>query len=267
VGSWLRMYWLLIRMWIRSALAYPASFVLMLIGFAAITGLDFVAVLIMFSHISSFGGFDLSEMALLYATAALALGFADLAIGSIERIGTRIRSGEVDVWLIRPAGAFVQAAADNFALRRLGKPLQATVVLVLALATLDVGWTVPKVAVLVVSVVAGSVIFGSLFVLGAAFQFVAGDSAEMANSFTYGGQQLTQYPLAIFGREVVRAVTFVVPLAFVNYYPLLYVLDKPAPLGLPGWTGLLSPLVAAAMAGMAAAAWRSGIRRYRSTGS
>jgi ABC-2 type transport system permease protein len=65
----------------------------------------------------------------------------------------------------------------------------------------------------------------------------------------------------------VRAVTFVVPLAFVNYYPVLYVLGKPAPLGLPGWTGLLAPLVAAAMAGLGALAWRSGIRRYRSTGS
>jgi ABC-type proline/glycine betaine transport system permease subunit len=113
----------------------------------------------------------------------------------------------------------------------------------------------------------GSIIFGAIFVLGAAFQFVSIDSAEVANSFTYGGQQLTQYPLSIFGKDIVRAVTFVVPLAFVNYYPVLYVLGKPAPLGLPSWIGLLAPAVAAAMVALAALAWRGGLRRYRSTGS
>jgi viologen exporter family transport system permease protein len=197
----------------------------------------------------------------------MALGFADLITGSIERIGQRIRTGELDVWLIRPVPALLQAAADNFALRRIGKPLQAGFVLVLGLRALDLDWTVAKGTVLVLSVVTGSVIFGAIFVLGAAFQFVSIDAAEVANSFTYGGQQLTQYPLPVFGREIVRAVTFVVPLAFVNYYPVLFVLGKPAPLGLPSWIGLLAPVVAVAMTTLASLAWRGGLRRYRSTGS
>jgi len=258
---------MLVRMWIRSTMAYPASFALMAVGSAVTTGLDFVVVLIMFSHITAFGGFALPEMALLYGTTSFCLGIADLLIGSVERIGARVRAGDVDVWLVRPVPAFVQGAADNFALRRIGRPFQALLVLGLGLPVADVAWSVPKVLLLVVSMIAGSVIFGSIFVISAAFQFVAQDAAQVANAFTYGGQQLTEFPLTIFGRELVRAVTFVVPLAFVNYYPLLYVLDKPAPLGLPPWTGLLSPLVAAAMAGLAALAWRGGIRRYRSTGS
>ncbi|HEY0473167.1 MAG TPA: ABC transporter permease [Kribbella sp.] len=260
-------YWMLVTMWIRSSLAYPASFAMMLASFVLITGTDFIAVLLMFSHIRSFGGFSLAEMALLYGTASMTLGLADLATGSVERVGQRIRSGELDVWLIRPVPAFIQAAADNFALRRLGRPLQALIVLVIALGNLTIDWTVAKGMLLVVSLFTGSIIFAAIFVLGAAFQFISIDSAELTNSFTYGGQQLTQYPLSIFGKEIVRAVTFVVPLAFVNYYPVLYVLGKPAPLGLPSWIGLLSPLVAIAMIALASLAWRGGLRRYRSTGS
>ncbi|MEU4289648.1 ABC transporter permease [Kribbella sp. NPDC026596] len=260
-------YWMLTVMWIRSALAYPASFVLMLCSSMLITVMDFVAVVIMFSHISSFGGFTLGEMALLYATASMTLGIADLFTGSIERVGERIRTGAFDAYMIRPVPTFLQAAADGFALRRLGRPLQAGVVLVFACRHIDVDWTVAKGITLVVSMVAGSVIFGAIFVLGASFQFIAVDSAELANSFTYGGQTMTQYPLTIFGKEIVRAVTFVVPLAFVNYYPVLFVLGKPAPLGLPSWIGLLSPLVAVAMVALASLAWRGGLRRYRSTGS
>lgn len=260
-------YWMLVVMWIRSALAYPASFVLMLVGTMLLTVMDFVAILLMFSHIDTFGGFTLGEMALLYATASMTLGVADLFTGSIERVGQRIREGSLDVYLIRPVPAFIQTAADGFALRRLGRPLQAGIVLVFALGHADVDWTVAKGIVLVLSTITGAMIFAAIFVLGASFQFIAIDSAELANSFTYGGQTLTQYPLTVFGKEIVRAVTFVVPLAFVNYYPVLYVLGKPAPLGLPSWIGLLSPVVAVAMIALAALAWRGGLRRYRSTGS
>jgi ABC-2 type transport system permease protein len=260
-------YWMLVLMWIRSSLAYPASFVLMMFSSMLITVMDFVAIVLMFSHIEAFGGFTLGQMALLYATASMTLGLADLVTGSIERIGQRIRTGSLDVYLIRPVPAFIQAAADEFALRRIGRPLQAGIVLGFALSRLELDWTIAKGIMLVVSVIAGSVIFAAIFVLGAAFQFVSIDSAELANSFTYGGQTLTQYPLSVFGKEIVRAVTFVVPLAFVNYYPVLYVLGKPAPLGLPSWIGLLSPLVAVAMVALASLAWRGGLRRYRSTGS
>jgi len=265
--AWSGQYWMLVLMWIRSSLAYPASFVLMLVSNALITAADFVAVLLMFSHISSFGGFTLWQIALLYSTAQMALGIADLLTGSVERIGQRIRTGELDVWLIRPVPAFLQAVADNFALRRLGRPLQGALVLVISLGQVEIDWTVAKGIVLVVSVISGAIIFGAIFVLGAAFQFISIDSAEVTNSFTYGGLMLTQYPLNIFGRDILRAVTFVVPLAFVNYYPVLYVLGKPAPLGLPSWIGLLAPVVAVAMIAVASVAWRGGLRRYRSTGS
>jgi ABC-2 type transport system permease protein len=265
--AWPGQYWLLVMMWMRSGLAYPLSFALTLLTGVLITGTDFAAVLLMFSHIKSFGGFRLAEMAILYGTASMALGMADLLTGSIERIGQRIRAGDLDVWLVRPAPAFIQAVADNFALRRIGRPLQAALILAIAVSRTDLDWTVAKGMVLGLSLITGTIIFSAIFVLGAAFQFIAIDSAELASSFTYGGQQLTQYPLSIFGQDIVRAVTFVVPLAFVNYYPVLYVLGKPAPLGLPSWIGLLAPVVAVAMIAVASLAWRGGLRRYRSTGS
>ncbi|WP_020385732.1 ABC transporter permease [Kribbella catacumbae] len=265
--GWPGQYWLLVMMWMRSGLAYPLSFALTVLTGVLITGTDFAAVFLMFSHLKSFGGFSLGEMAILYGTASMTLGLANLLTGSIDQVGQRIRTGELDVWLVRPVPAFLQAVAGDFVLRRVGRPLQAGLILAVALSRTELDWTVAKGLVLGLSLITGTIIFGAIFVLGAAFQFIAIDSAELSNSFTYGGQQLTQYPLVIFGQDVVRAVTFIVPLAFVNYYPVLYVLGKPAPLGLPSWIGLLAPLVAIAMIALASLAWRGGLRRYRSTGS
>jgi ABC-2 type transport system permease protein len=89
----------------------------------------------------------------------------------------------------------------------------------------------------------------------------------VANAFTYGGDAMTQYPLTIYPVEVVKAMTFVVPVAFVNWYPALFVLDLPDPYGLPAALRFLSPVAAAVVCLLAALAWRAGVRHYRSTGS
>ena len=52
----------------------------------------------------------------------------------------------------------------------------------------------------------GTVIFGAVFVVGAAFQFWAQDASEVQNSFTYGGNTLLQYPPTVFARDLVRGV-------------------------------------------------------------
>ncbi|MFJ8104302.1 ABC transporter permease [Streptomyces sp. NPDC096132] len=254
-------------MWIRSTLAYRVSFVMTAFGGALVTGLDFVAILLMFSRVDTLGGYTLPEVALLYGLSATSFGIADLMIGSAGRLGTRVRDGTLDTLLVRPAPVLAQVAADRFALRRLGRITQGILVLGYALVALDVGWTPSKVLLVPVMVVCGGVIFSAVFVAGAAFQFVAQDASEVQSAFTYGGQTLLQYPPTIFGKELVRGVTFMFPLAFVNWVPAAHVLGRPYPLGLPEWAAFAPPLVAVVCWTGAGLAWRAGLRSYRSTGS
>ncbi|MFJ7202854.1 ABC transporter permease [Streptomyces sp. NPDC098789] len=254
-------------MWIRATMTYRSSFLIALFGNAAGSLLDFVAISIMFRHVHVLGGFTLPEIALLYGSSSASLGLADLLLGNTDRIGVRIRDGSLDTMLVRPVPVLAQVAADRFALRRLGRVVQGLGVLGWAVSALDVDWTPVRVLLLPVMVLAGAAIFGAVMVAGAAFQFVAGDAAEVQNSFTYGGNTMLQYPPTVFGKELLRGVTFVVPLAFVNWLPALYVLGRPDPLGLPGWLAFVSPLVAGLVLVPASLAWRAGLRSYRSTGS
>ncbi|MET9959058.1 ABC transporter permease [Streptomyces sp. NPDC006326] len=263
----LRGYGLIVAMWIRATMTYRTSFFLSTAGNAALTLLDFVAIFIMFSHVDVLGGFTLPETALLYGSSSASLGLADLLLGNTFRVGLRVRDGSLDTMLVRPVPVLAQIAADRFALRRIGRTGQGLVVLGWALSALDVDWTVGKVLLVPVMVIAGAGIFSAVMVAGAAFQFVAGDAAEVQNSFTAGGNTMLQYPPTVFGKELVRAVTFIVPLAFVNWLPALHLLGRPDPLGLPGWVAYLSPLVALAVFVPASLAWRAGLRMYRSTGS
>ncbi|MFF7228684.1 MULTISPECIES: ABC transporter permease [unclassified Streptomyces] len=260
-------YGLIVRMWVRSSLAYRTSFVLMACGNFAANALDFVAIMLMFSQIDALGGFSLPEVAFLYGTSGVALGLADLALGSIEGLGRRVRDGTLDTLLLRPAPVFAQMAADRFALRRLGRITQALLVLGWSLPRIEVDWTVGRVLLVPLMAVCGTAIFAAVYTAGAAFQFWAQDAAEVQNSFTYGGNAMLQYPPTVFAKELVRGVTFLVPLAFVNWLPALRLLGHPDPLGLPGWVDFLGPVVAALMCTGAGLVWRLGLRAYRSTGS
>jgi ABC-2 type transport system permease protein len=262
-----RAYRLIVAMWVRSTMAYRASFLLTTLGNFAATGLDFITILLMFAHITALGGFSLPEIAFLYGTSSTSFGLADLVMGSVDRLGRRIRDGTLDTLLLRPVPVLAQVAADRFALRRLGRISQGAVVLGWALARVDVDWDPVKVLLVPVMLLSGALLFSAVFVGGAAFQFWATDASEVQNSVTYGGQTLLQYPPNIFARDLVRGVTFVVPLAFVNWLPALRVLGRPDPLGLPAWVDFASPAVAVLCCALAGLAWRAGLRSYRSTGS
>ncbi|MGW4030433.1 ABC transporter permease [Streptomyces sp. NPDC004838] len=254
-------------MWLRSTMTYRASFAMTTLGNFAGTAFDFAAILLMFSHVDALGGYSLAEIAFLYGAAGTAFGLTDLLLGSMERLGRRVRDGTFDTLLVRPAPVLAQVAADRFAPRRLGRIIQGVLVLGYGVAAVDVDWTVLKVLMVPMMVLSGAAIFGAVFVGGAAFQFWAQDAAEVQSSFTYGGGTLLQYPPTVFAQDLVRGVTFIVPLAFVNWLPALYVLGRPYPLDVPQWLAFAPPVVAAGCCWLAALAWRAGLRSYRSTGS
>ena len=253
--------------WTRAAAQYRTSLVVLSVVSVIWAALEFAAVAIVFTAIDRLAGFSLAEVAFLYGTAATSLAIANLLLGNLERVGLRVRDGSLDAMLVRPISPLVQLAANDFQIRRFGRVAQAAVVLVIAITAIDVQWTPDRVLLIPAMVLAGAVIFGSIFVLGGAFQIMANDAAEVMNAFTYGGQQMTQYPLAVYGRDVLRIVTFLIPLAFINWYPALRILSHPDPLGLPTVLQFAAPLVAVLFAGVAAVAWRAGLSRYTSTGS
>jgi ABC-2 type transport system permease protein len=261
------MYALLAGTWMRAAAQYPASLAMLVITQAVTNSLDIAAILIIFSHTPRLAGFSLPEVMFLYGTSGVSFAIADVTFGTAERLGDHIRWGTLDAILVRPVSPLLQIATEDFTPRRLGKLLPTGTVLVIALSRLDVRWTPDRAAVVPLMICGGVAIFASLWVLTATWQFIVVDGRQAMNSLTYGGGHLTQYPLSIYGRDVIRGLTWVVPLAFVNWEPALYVLGRPDPLGLPVVFRFASPAVAAALAAAAALAWRTGLRHYRSTGS
>jgi ABC-2 type transport system permease protein len=268
VGSQLRLYPVLIWARIRSQLQYRLSFAFMVAGSFALTLVDFLTILVLFQHMPALGGWSLEEVAFLYGSAYVSFKATDAAIGHLETLPAMVRMGTLDTLLIRPLGSLYQVITADFALRHIGAVSQGVIILAYAISQLSIEWDAGRLAVFISMLISSGLIFGSIWVIGTTIVFwTAGNGLEYLNSITYGGNQAVSYPLNIYAGWLRRLVMFVIPLGFVNYFPSLYILDRPDPLGSPEILRFLSPVVAVVMVLLARWVWGMGIRHYRSTGS
>lgn len=250
----------------RGQLEYRLSFALDFAGSFLISFVDFVAVLVVFHNTPRLNTWDSHEVALLYALSSISFGLTDLLIGHLDQFPQKIRDGSFDLVLVRPRGTLFQIVASDLALRRIAKALQGVLVLAYALSQVGVPRGPLSVGYLLLSVPCGIVIFASVWVAGACIAFWTVDGGEFTNAFTYGGNFMTQYPVDVYSAWLRRFLAYVVPLAFVTYFPALVILRKDDPLGLPHALDYASPLVALLSALVAGAIWRSAVRHYRSAG-
>ncbi|HLL64593.1 MAG TPA: ABC-2 family transporter protein [Micromonosporaceae bacterium] len=257
----------LVRAQVRAQAQYRVS-LWVDVGTSILFGLlDLAVVLVMFRVTPSLGGFGPAEVFLMAGLSGTGFAMADLCVGSIERIGTYVRTGALDAVLVRPLGTLGQLLATDFAPRRAGRMVIMAIILVAATRFAGVDWTPARVALAVLTPLAAAVLFSAVFIGTAVVAFWWIESREFASGLTYGGREFATYPMSVYDGLFRNVFAFGAGFAFTGYYPALVLLERPDPLGLPALAGWLSPLVALPAAAAAAIVWRTGIRHYRSTGS
>ena len=266
IRLWSRVYGSLVGASIRSQMDYRGSFALELVGRLCVTGLELVALLFLFSHIDSIGGWTKWEVIYLYGMASLCLGTGEALTTGFDEMPEMIRSGSFDYILVRPLPALLLVLARQLRLRILGRALQGAFAVGLAASQLAVSWGPLEWFFLAVSFVSGVTVYVGLFVASAAQCFWTVESTEMFNAFTYGGEQMTEYPVSIYPGWLRSIFLYVVPVAFVSYVPALVVLDKADPIGLPTWACWATPFVALSFLRVCLLFWQWGIRRYEGAG-
>jgi ABC-2 type transport system permease protein len=252
---------------LRAGAQYRLSFVLQIVGSGLLSGLDFIAVLVIFTSIDALAGWDIHEVAFLYGTSYVVFKAADMCFGNLDKLPMFIRMGSFDQILTRPLGTLGQILAADIDLRHVGGIAQGAAVLAYALTGVAIDWTVGRVVVFASMLVSAFVIFGALWVITNSIAIWTTDARELANAVTYGGNFFTQHPLNMYAKWMQRLFGLVLVLGFINYFPSLYVLDHADPIRAPTVLRFVSPVAAAAVSVVAGFVWRVGVRHYRSTGS
>jgi len=261
VADALALYVRYVAIAIRAQLQYRASFVLKVIGYLIVTGVEFLGLWALFSRFGTLAGWTLPEAAMIYAVADIGFGISDGLARGIDRFGALLKDGEFDRMLVRPRSTILQLLGYDFRILTLGRLVQGMAVLIWAAGS--IAWTAGKVALLAESFACTAILFVGISVLQAATSFWTIESLEVWNAFTHGGNYASQYPMDIYARWLRRFFTALLPLALTAYTPVRAILGRDP---LDAWHAV-APLAGPLFLALSLLVWRVGVRHHASTGS
>jgi ABC-2 type transport system permease protein len=257
-------YW---RINLLTLLEYRANFVMWFVFTIVYHGIALGALYVTMRQFPSMNGWNFREMFFLYALWMTGHELHNTLFFTVNSVPEYVREGRFDRFLVRPLDTLFQVVTV---------PQQIVPdALVLAIATLAAATAAAGVRIdwifltFVPLVVAGGALIDlgiSLAVATCSFWFIRVDTLRWVVMSLE--QDFTRYPISIYTRGVRFVLTFLLPFAFMNYFPATYFLQK-ADTGLhfnPA-VGLLTPVIGLIWVTGAYAFWLLGLRHYQGTGS
>jgi len=258
----MKLYFKYLKMHFQSQMQYKTSFFFTCIGQFGVAFTAFLGVYFLFDRFDSVGGFTYEEVLICFSVILMGFSLGEFVGRGFDRFPELLGNGGFDRALVRPRNVVFQVLASQMDFFRLGRVIQAVAMLAYAIPRSSIYWTPDKIFTLALMVICGAAIFFGLFVLFGAFSFFTVEGLEFMNILTHGGAEHGRLPFGIYGDGVLRFLTYVIPLALVQYYPLLYLTGREE-----GFFYALTPVFSLLFLLPCYVLFRFGMTKYKSIGS
>ena len=258
----LRLYRRYLSIILRSKMQYKKSFFMLFVGSFLASFTVFLSVYFMFQRFSHVKGYTFQEVLLCYSIVLMSFSLAEIWARGLEAFPSMVRRGEFDRVMLRPRSLLLQILGTQCDLERFSRVFQALAILVYAVAASRISWTPFKIATVFFMLAGGCALFSGIFLIQAALSFFFLEGLEFTNIFTFDLNEHGKYPVDIYGKGILWVLTYIIPFALVQYYPLLYVLGRREEVRYA-----LLPFAAMLFLIPCYLLWRAGVRHYKSSGS
>ncbi|CAN5364653.1 hypothetical protein BH10PSE9_BH10PSE9_08420 [soil metagenome] len=255
----------MMRLYIKAQMEYRGAFFIDRLAQIVNYSAGYTTVWLLLHNFGPLGGWDWPEFALLvgFQLFAYALG-ASVSFVQMRELEDLVHRGQFDVLLVKPFSPWVYIVFRQFNIHYLGHWVLAAGLIAWALTQVEVAWTFGAALHFALSAVSAAMVVAALMTIIGATTFVLVKSNYLFPIF-FGFFELVRYPITIYPAALQSVLYTVVPLAFMNFVPVAWLLGKPIPL-LGDWAGVLALLVGPVFALLAAAFWRWSVRQYQGAG-
>ena len=251
-----------IKMQLKKELEYKVSFIINFISQIFIYFTYYIIILALFNKFNNINGFTLYEILLCFSIINFGFSFNEVFFKGIDKFEDLIINGTLDRLLLRPVNVLYQVMYEEFNFSKISRIVQSLIILIISLINIKIKLTLTKIILLILMLLGSILIFFSIFVLMASYCFITVQGLEVKNLFADGGKHVAQYPISIYNKSFMFIFTFIIPYAFINYYPLLYFLDKKNNI-----LYYFSPLLIFIYLILCLYCFKVGLKRYNSIGS
>lgn len=231
-------------------------------------GVDFLLIWVLVSRFRNLAGWNADEIIFLYSTQLITYALAGtFFFNSCITLGGRVQSGAFDDSLMVPMPPLLYEVMSNYNTDYIRHIVLATMVFIISLVRLDIDLNLIKILLMFLVLLGGSLIHaGALLILSTPnFWIIRGD--KLLDLFYYETIPFIRYPITIYPLVLQGILTFVVPYAFINFFPVQYFLGKSDFSVFHPYFQYLTPLVGGIVFTLGVVLWNKGLKRYQSTGS
>ena len=259
-------YKLYIKTFFKARMEYKISFILSLFSNFYCYFITYISYWVLISSIGDINGWNFSDLSILYGLSLLTYAISGTLIWySIYHIEDLIITGQLDIMMLRPQGILKQLISQRFGDTCLGQIVVTVIFIVRAFFERNDGIG-GGVIYLILAVIGGTFFQIGFLIFVGSLSFWTMRSHALVDIIYYDIRDMTQYPISIYPDFIKVILTFVVPWAFVNYYPTIVITDKVHTY----WEGILgycAPLIGIFVFIISVFFFKVSLRRYTSAGS
>ncbi|OMF81587.1 ABC transporter permease [Paenibacillus glucanolyticus] len=248
---------------LRSILEYQTDFIITLVVAIFTQLLGFFFLYLIFQKVPAINGWTLWEVQFMYAMLFISGGVSSLFFGGLWSIGSLVNKGGFDLYLLRPISPLVQVLASNVGINGLGNLITGGVILYQSLTKISMKWSFTQIILLVIFLISAVVIRTAIIMAANSSAFWLRSVRNTVPFFINTMSDFVQFPITIFPSGIQALVTFVVPYAFIGFFPATYLFSNSA------WSiiGLLTPFVAVYCLIISIILFKQGLKRYEGVGN
>lgn len=208
-------------------------------------------------------GWNLYEVMILYnmnlVTYGLACLFFYIPFRNLENI---LVNGEFDSYLTKPVNPFVYLILRQNYLGFLSHIILGITMFIICLQKVEIDWSINKVFTFISAIIGGTLIQASIIIATGALNIKLVRANALMDTFIYNIRSFVEYPIDIYPKSIQCLVTFVIPYALINYYPIAYIFRKTS-----AFCAALPLIIGVLMFGGAYALFMYLLRYYQGTGT
>ena len=258
----MRIYFKIISQDIKSKMSYRADFIISTFGMMLSNAAGFVSFWILFRNFPSIAGWQYEEVLFLYSFSLLAMTPQQCLFDNSWNLRRHVYSGDFIKYCFRPLNLFFYYISETFDLKGLGQLAVGIAAMLYSWNMLGLGFDLLLITQLIVMLVSASFFYIAITTAASATCFWFVNSGFVLFTVT-GFLEYARYPVVIFNKVLQFFFTFIVPIAFVAYYPSLLFL-RPEEISVLTW---FTPALGAVFFGVSYLIWMKGAVTYSGTGS
>lgn len=263
----MRVYGALLKNGFLTQLTHKGQYAMRMLAKIMGWSTELIMVLILLKRFGQIGGWNREEILLLYAFDVLSYSVAaTFFMGSFGKLYRLIRQGELDCVLTKPTDPMLYMAATHVSAGYTSNYLIGGAVLLICMIRLEIPITLSNVFWLAADLAGASLIQAAGFVFTAVPAFWIGDSEGLYRLLYKNLTEFIQYPLSIYHRGIRELLTFVLPYAFISYYPVQLFISRQEGI-CSGIFRYLTPAVGCGAFFLSRIFWQLELRAYSGTGS